>query len=94
MTTKYTPGPWDIRFVDDLDFMADITANKQPICAVYAEGLSPEATANARLIAAAPELVEALRGLMTLEIIATNSDEWERINNARALLARIDGEQA
>jgi hypothetical protein len=50
--------------------------------------------ADARLIAAAPELVEALRGLLSLEIVATNSDEWERINVARALLARIEGGDA
>jgi hypothetical protein len=49
--------------------------------------------ADARLIEAAPELVEALRGLLSLEIVATNSDEWERINTARALLARIEGEK-
>ena len=47
--------------------------------------------ANARLIAAAPGLVEALRKLLAMEITAFYAEQWDDINRARALLARIDG---
>jgi hypothetical protein len=58
--------------------------------------------ANARLIAAAPELVEALR-MMTEHYVGLagcgdcgnwNPEEEEEVIAARALLAKIDGEQA
>lgn len=68
MTTKYTPGPWIVR---DSDFGSEvwITTKKRnanntvEICTVDAgfdEPFESEQQANARLIAAAPELLEAL----------------------------------
>jgi hypothetical protein len=48
---------------------------------------------NARLIAAAPELVEALRGMLA-EFVGPYEEGYTSVGNARALLARIDGEQA
>lgn len=46
-----------------------------------------EARANALLIAAAPELLEALRA-----VIAGVPDTWEGVANARAAIAKATGE--
>jgi hypothetical protein len=106
MTTKYTPGPWtveaDMRIEEcratraELSYLAgwNITSQSEEI--VGCEGIIPGPTseANARLIAAAPELVEALRGLLK----GTYGDGYVlpagaiATNRARALLARIEGE--
>jgi hypothetical protein len=47
----------------------------------------PSVTANARLIAAAPELLEALRHCATEE-----GPEQEWLDRARTLIAKVDGE--
>lgn len=54
----HTKGKWETRPTQsDLDIAYDIENETEPICAVYRK---PEAQANAKLIAAAPELLEAL----------------------------------
>jgi hypothetical protein len=58
-----------------------------------------EGVANARLIAAAPELLEALKGLSVIltraESNASGNPEWEivsrRINAARAAISKAEG---
>lgn len=112
MTDKWTPGPWRIspqraltgRILaygimgkndgDDVD-IADVN--------VF-EDYEPEGEANAALIAAAPELVEALRGLVAAALPALliyqedarPSAEHigldESVATARALLDRIEKE--
>ena len=55
--TKHTPGPWIIG-KQDHDVITVDTANGTAICDVYVD--SDDRPANARLIAAAPDLLEAL----------------------------------
>src|SRR5688572_18125450 len=69
MTTKFTPGPW-VTFDpetgrDDPDGLSVATPGPDGTCICDVEpGSSPgETHANARLIAAAPELLDALREL-------------------------------
>ena len=65
--TKHTPGPWA---VDDHDYGVEVfRAQPMPgggrgegICAVYGWGAMRDA--DARLIAAAPELLEALESML------------------------------
>ena len=54
---KHTPGPWKATLTAVMDEGRHIIAN----CAVYAIG-KRRAFANARLIAAAPDLLAALEG--------------------------------
>jgi len=61
MNTKHTPGPWKIQNGKG-EYEKVVTAENYIICRVYADSKDPGKWdyANARLIAAAPELLEAL----------------------------------
>ena len=109
MQTKYTPGPWDFETTDEGTtdqrtrvygagiLVADLFP---PVC----QEETPMVAANARLIAAAPELLAALgeceralrwaaqeaQGRVRAEIVVG----WlHHAQSARALLARLDGGQ-
>jgi len=62
--TTHTPGPWLVDYRDANGSKVVITRESVPICAVHPKvqthGL-PTAEPNARLIAAAPEMLEALK---------------------------------
>ena len=73
MSEKYTPGPWNANFTRFSRWVVGfhITdpehGSLRPICEAYDKmgTMNPnEIAANARLIAAAPELLEALQALM------------------------------
>lgn len=56
--SKPTPGPWEIRQLPSANFFIYGIDKKNPICGV---SYVPDGEANANLIAAAPELLEALK---------------------------------
>lgn len=97
--TKHTAAPWLIgenRYDYDLIIRS---ANNDPVCSVIYAGYSKtEAKANARLIAAAPELLEALN-LCTHHGGGWASDDPRSflplavLNKARAAIAKAE-EQA
>ena len=98
----YTPGPWVASYADalvDADCQPSINAGGTSLAMVRRKrGIAlPEAIANACLIAAAPELVAALRNInATFEAYGKQRlPEYVRKEFApiRALLAKIDGEQ-
>jgi hypothetical protein len=60
MSAKHTPGPWD-------SSTYEVEANDGTLICNMSGWKSPEASkANARLIAAAPELLEALKNIYDL----------------------------
>jgi len=65
MKTQHTAGPWIIQEHKDKNFGIDLTEGKKGkvICNVTSHYIAEhqEAQANARLIAAAPELLEELQ---------------------------------
>lgn len=69
--TKHTPGPWEIGYGDNSHSlgvftkkMLDTGTAEPPICLVSPITLANDTdNANARLIAAAPELLEALEAV-------------------------------
>lgn len=109
--TAWTPGPWevcnsvDIYPVGDFDaryFIADCDPENAPIETLNS-GENPDTDmtyqqvkANARLIAAAPELYEALEALSTFSGSFADPDDRERLNDmmaaGRAALAKARGE--
>ncbi len=95
MTTKHTPRPW--LFDEGRDAITThnrITNGETRIATVelgWAEPLESEQIANARLIAAAPDLLEAL-----IELADCGAEAWGEdrpcVKWARAAIARATGE--
>ena len=97
MNTKHTPGPWHVgkRFPAG----AIYDAKGGEVCG-FSNLLHPaEIAANARLIAAAPDLADALRVIIkqaeTTRLAFPNAagrDDWQQvILIARAALAKAEG---
>ncbi len=93
--TKHTPGPWKFdgdNERDGFDVFAEAPYNGILATAYYQSGESPEdkqeAEANARLIAAAPDMFAALEALIK------STDKYRvpnpvYIDQARAALAKV-----
>ena len=85
MTTKHTPGPWHIANG------VQIRSNRDQIAKIWMMR-DGEGRENARLIAAAPDLLEAL-----IELADCGAEAWGEdrpcVKWARAAIARATGEQ-
>ena len=101
--TEHTPGPWEATDLSEAHWVETnhrwgIFSASRRVAKV--EGVGGEYEANARLIAAAPDLLEALKAMVAI----TNDsrgvdgyhlngdiaewDEFDAINQARAALAK------
>ncbi len=102
---KHTPGPWYVSKRNPLRViesgpraltLATVGTNGH---GVTAEGAQAEAEANARLIAAAPKLLEALQDLVAeyepnIKAFATDAPRKAKWMAALAALAKATGEAA
>jgi hypothetical protein len=97
---KHTPGPWEaanpVRFMGT-DFIPVVREGDDlHVCEVYAhEGdkITEIEVANARLIAAAPDLLDALK-MARSYIIATGAKHWEKdLAKVDAAIAKAEGAQ-
>jgi hypothetical protein len=95
--SKHTPGPWRVEAVDaegTLVYHRVMSAGYR-VAGVYTirggRGLSrEESDANAHLIAAAPEMLAALEGILN---IGHTPDTWEVAHRiGRAAIAKAKGE--
>lgn len=106
--TKHTPGPWVVFIPLDCS-SADIcgpTSWKRPEAklahitslsryAPHLDGFRDEQEANARLIAAAPDLLEALKDcLLRFTEAFPASSEYEPIKLGFAAIAKAEGRQS
>lgn len=102
MTTKHTPGPWLFRTAPTSAGLCHIVSAADWRGAfIYGDGIrigvddalpkAQELAANARLIAAAPDLLEALDVLLRRYVIAIGNEGIE-CYQARAAIARATGE--
>jgi hypothetical protein len=91
--TAHTKGPWIVfETPNDPDFTHEISN----VCCIYAG--NGHSHPNARLIAAAPDLLEALESIAALE--NTEENEWDAVEVvipemckiARATIAKARGE--
>lgn len=100
---EHTPGPWSLENNIAYGWKTNpysITVRKRGVHCVAVANIPAkktitreEALANARLIAAAPDLLEAL---MTLPQSPTNTDDdwWKWIDKARAAIDKATGGEA
>ena len=97
---KHTPGPWNVVLEDQRDYIGHYIddGNKTIAETVCAEAgtVSEEEAANARLIAAAPELLAALEDVelrcTQARIASTIGREKGRVDFLRGELERIAGQ--
>ena len=100
MTAKHTPGPWRMKY-DVAGHYNVFGPDRTFIVEVAAHGGSAPDNANARLIAAAPELLEACLSMTNLlqativkyvgnGTILTDA-EWDQVGQARAAIAKAEG---
>lgn len=93
--SKHTPGPWGHKTWDvnkDGEFNYTVEKDDKSICEIV--GTGEQAEANARLIAAAPELLEALK-VCSAELFAQCADHPRAmlfVKEARAAIAKAEGE--
>ena len=60
--SKHTPGPWNVGHEDENTGEIEVISDGRPyVCLVLPGAIDEVTPANARLIAAAPELLEALQ---------------------------------
>ena len=92
--SAHTPGPWTVG--GDTQFMNQVEIWPAIGCAY---GVGPEVIANAHLIAAAPDLLEALEKIAVLYEKDIDADNYEQAANAyemrciaRAAIAKAKGE--
>lgn len=93
MSTKHTPGPWSVRYDFVVQAQSFSDGRLVPVAQPY--GVNTDGTdlfANARLIAAAPDLLEALEASLALIDLAIPF-EGDVTRKARAALAKAKGEQ-
>jgi hypothetical protein len=98
--TKHTPGPWRVAAMRGFAGSIGVGPKGETAVAVIAADAFPsEREANARLIAAAPELLAALRAMIGVwEHGIDPSDEQEigeptAVRWARAAIAKAEGRE-
>jgi len=99
-SNKWTPGPWKKQF--EFDYEPIYLVSEGNLIATVAPDNLQEATeefgevnlANARLIAAAPELYEALQGILEIGKRDMSNPKYDGyFNTAKEALAKARGEQ-
>jgi hypothetical protein len=88
MTTKHTPAPWLIH-----EISGDIVTQdkEQTICQPNSRLQSGCGEANAKLIAAAPDLLDALIEMIELCTFIASDIQSNLIDNARAAINKATG---
>ena len=100
MTTQHTPGPWTTdgkAETDTLDIVSPLGRITLIDCE-FSDESEDVLTANARLISAAPDLLDVVKELYDLLSHYCDDDpsseEWETLKAARAAIAKATGESA
>jgi hypothetical protein len=89
MNATHTPGPWTISERDPQRdqfyvFGTDFTGQDYPVATVTSCDDPDQHDANARLIAAAPELLDALKNLRAMVIGEHGASAYSNVNGERA----------
>ena len=87
--SAHTPGPWVLNGVMALDTRLWIVSIPGEQARIEVADYSTESESNAHLIAAAPDLLEALEALVKVDAEDGADDEYLRV--ARAAIAKARG---
>jgi hypothetical protein len=96
---KHTPGPWSVGWnieanLYQIDAPDGDSGDTAPIADVWAHNaLESECKANAALIAAAPDLLEALNAVMDSYQRGQMAIEHKVFNKMRVAIARAEGKE-
>ena len=90
---KHTPGPWSVTWCND---GWCVEARPCGICETHIYGDAgspsmPEREANARLIAAAPELLEAAKQALQVFVDQGWDDDLSAAKSLKAAIAKAEG---
>ncbi len=85
--SAHTPGPWLINGEFDSEISVEIASAAWPICELDPVEWSPEEIANARLIAAAPELLEACK------LVSSDHGSSAALRAVLKAIAKAEGRQ-
>ena len=91
--TQHTPGPWAVNPVGAVVDSFRATGEIVPVCALLwpTDVRSEDETeANARLIAAAPDLLAALKALVDVIDLHYPRDHFTVLTSARAAIAKAE----
>lgn len=93
MKTTHTPGPWKVSSLAPLNICKDNGTLIADCCNAW-QSFDGEREANARLIAAAPDLLAALETLANIAAVFPNElhEKHQDIIDARAAIAKAKGE--
>lgn len=90
MTTNHTPGPWIAQLNQvGADYVHIGTEGPDGVCEVQWNGSAENQESNARLIAAAPEMLEALEALLSYDRVVRPAFRTRPVG-APDSMARID----
>lgn len=94
--SPYTPGPWTHIGQGDITGVETNGTNHGPVdvCCVYLRTVPGRTEANARLIAAAPDLLEALQRSLSWLSSYRGGGAMGCYDQARAAIAKALGESA
>lgn len=83
---KGTPGPWSVGVEDANSGEIEVVSEARPyVCMVLPGAIDGTTAANARLIAAAPDLLEALRPFAALDL---RPDGFDKSDDSQPVYAR------
>ncbi len=92
---QHTPGPWEVAYYDK-NGQAVVKSEHIEIATCWHHcvgAIEKEMKANARLIAAAPELLEALKGILAVASVRIDDPRIAQWDAARAAIAIATGER-
>ena len=91
--TEHTPGPWSVK--PDNRAAVNLGDGVAIVCSQTTNGVIPsgEVQANARLIAAAPELLEALRNILDALDLGFHELALSKLNAHEAIAKATTPEQ-
>lgn len=91
--SKHTPGPWRVCVSDEFQSV-EIYAKQWALCRMYPSNhawVNEEAEANARLMAAGPELLDRL--YECLGYLEADNAPIEFVNSIKATVAKAEGKE-